>query len=127
MPSIPTYPVLLVICYLSGLWFCQGLNSVFYKSNEFVFKNQIYSLVKCDLERKIKKESEFRMKFTLFRFVRVKGLEPPRLSSLDPKSSAATNYATRANPNTKVRIIFKIANLLGYIFAKDKEKKPISL
>ena len=30
------------------------------------------------------------------RFVRVKGLEPPRLSSLDPKSSAATNYATRA-------------------------------
>ena len=110
MPSIPTYPVLLVICYLSGLWFCQGLNSVFYKSNEFVFKNQIYSLVKCDLERKIKKESELRMKFTLFRFVRVKGLEPPRLSSLDPKSSAATNYATRANPNAKVQLIFELQN-----------------
>ena len=29
-------------------------------------------------------------------FVRLKGLEPPRLSSLDPKSSAATNYATAA-------------------------------
>ena len=43
-----------------------------------------------------------------FRFVRVKGLEPPRLSSLDPKSSAATNYATRANPNAKVRIIFEL-------------------
>ena len=29
-------------------------------------------------------------------FVRVKGLEPSRLTSLDPKSSAATNYATPA-------------------------------
>ena len=28
--------------------------------------------------------------------VRAKGLEPPRLSALDPKSSAATNYATPA-------------------------------
>ena len=28
--------------------------------------------------------------------VRMKGLEPPRLSTLDPKSSAATNYATCA-------------------------------
>ena len=31
-------------------------------------------------------------------FVRAKGLEPPRLSALDPKSSAATNYATPAGP-----------------------------
>lgn len=29
--------------------------------------------------------------------VRTKGLEPPRLTTLDPKSSAATNYATCAN------------------------------
>ena len=29
-------------------------------------------------------------------FVRIKGLEPPRLSTLDPKSSAATNYAISA-------------------------------
>ena len=28
--------------------------------------------------------------------MRAKGLEPPRLTALDPKSSAATNYATRA-------------------------------
>ena len=42
--------------------------------------------------------------------VRVKGLEPPRLSALDPKSSAATNYATHANPNAKVRIISELAN-----------------
>lgn len=26
----------------------------------------------------------------------MKGLEPPRLTALDPKSSAATNYATSA-------------------------------
>ena len=28
--------------------------------------------------------------------VRMKGLEPSRLTTLDPKSSAATNYATSA-------------------------------
>ena len=28
--------------------------------------------------------------------VRMKGLEPPRPKALDPKSSAATNYATSA-------------------------------
>ncbi len=28
--------------------------------------------------------------------VRIEGLEPPRLSALDPKSSAATNYAISA-------------------------------
>ena len=31
-------------------------------------------------------------------FVRAKGLEPPRREALDPKSSAATNYATPAGP-----------------------------
>ena len=31
-----------------------------------------------------------------FLSVRAKGLEPPRLTALDPKSSAATNYATCA-------------------------------
>ena len=29
--------------------------------------------------------------------VRMKGLEPPRLTALDPKSNAATNYATSPN------------------------------
>jgi hypothetical protein len=30
------------------------------------------------------------------RFVRMKGLEPPRLTAPDPKSGAAANYATSA-------------------------------
>ena len=41
-----------------------------------------------------------------FNSVRMKGLEPIRLSSLDPKSSAATNYATSA----------------GFCFAKIRKK-----
>lgn len=34
--------------------------------------------------------------------VRMKGLEPPRLSAPDPKSGAATNYATSAGLPKKV-------------------------
>lgn len=40
-----------------------------------------------------KKSSEITLEAFI---VRMKGLEPPRLSALDPKSSAATNYATSA-------------------------------
>ena len=36
------------------------------------------------------------MKIQRFSFVRTKGLEPPRLTAPDPKSGAATNYATCA-------------------------------
>ena len=39
----------------------------------------------------------------LFRLVRTKGLEPPRRQTLDPKSSAATNYATCAFASAKLR------------------------
>ena len=39
-------------------------------------------------------------------FVRMKGLEPPRLTTLDPKSSAATNYATCAVCGSKVSLFF---------------------
>ena len=36
-----------------------------------------------------------------FKFVRVKGLEPPRLTALDPKSSTSTNSATPAKKEGK--------------------------
>src|SRR5690554_310351 len=49
--------------------------------------------------------------------VRPKGLEPPRLSALDPKSSAATNYATAAvvKETAKIRY-FSIIPCLENIF-----------
>ena len=34
--------------------------------------------------------------------VRMKGLEPPSLAALDPKSSASTNFATSANWSAKI-------------------------
>ncbi len=40
---------------------------------------------------------EVRQPDGLLTFVRMKGLEPPRLSAPDPKSGTATNYATSAN------------------------------
>lgn len=50
------------------------------------------------------------MKQLGFSFVRMKGLEPPRLTSLDPKSSAATNYATSANDGANIREVYKLYN-----------------
>lgn len=41
--------------------------------------------------------------------VRMKGLEPPRPETLDPKSNAATNYATCAGLRAKVGIFSEIA------------------
>ena len=47
-------------------------------------------------------------------FVRLKGLEPPRLSAPDPKSGAATNYATTACAffsitGAKIQLIVKLS------------------
>ena len=47
-------------------------------------------------------------------FVRMKGLEPPRLTPPDPKSGAATNYATSA--------FFRAANIVFFLFGKPTEK-----
>ena len=47
--------------------------------------------------------------------VRMKGLEPPRLSALDPKSSAATNYATSANCGAKIQL-FSIGKSMFVFF-----------
>ena len=42
--------------------------------------------------------------------VRKKGLEPPRLAAPDPKSGAATNYATSA-----VRISFVVTKIESFL------------
>ena len=39
--------------------------------------------------------------------VRMEGLEPPRLAALDPKSSAATNYATCACCGANIQCFFE--------------------
>ena len=53
-------------------------------------------------------------------FVRMKGLEPPRPKTLDPKSNAATNYATCAVFGCKgsaiilfLQIYFFVRNIVG--------------
>ena len=51
-------------------------------------------------------------------FVRLKGLEPPRLSAPDPKSGAATNYATAAKLSAKIGTIFKLPKLFALFFKK---------
>ena len=52
--------------------------------------------------------------------VRMKGLEPPSLAALDPKSSASTNFATSAKEEE--RIYDESCNnlLLHFIFLKNR-------
>jgi hypothetical protein len=51
---------------------------------------------RCGESQEIKNRKSFIFKQLRFFTVRMKGLEPPRLSAPDPKSGAATNYATSA-------------------------------
>ena len=46
--------------------------------------------------------------------VRLKGLEPPRLSAPDPKSGAATNYATTAECGHKSTSFFLLRQIFIY-------------
>ena len=48
--------------------------------------------------------------------VRLKGLEPPRLSAPDPKSGVATNYTTAAEKQTAKVIINYELQIVNYNF-----------
>ena len=60
-------------------------------------------------------------------FVRLKGLEPPRLSAPDPKSGAATNYATAAEMVCKGKYIFENTKEKTIFFEKNAKKREILL
>ena len=46
---------------------------------------------------KFDQKKSSRLRLLLIQYVRMKGLEPPRREAPDPKSGAATNYATSAS------------------------------
>ena len=50
--------------------------------------------------------------------VRIKGLEPPRLSASDPKSDVATNYTISAMDATKIATFFIFYNFVAGIVQK---------
>jgi hypothetical protein len=54
--------------------------------------------------------------------VRMKGLEPPRRETPDPKSGAATNYATSANLILKNYKLVKLATNVLLIFNLTNKK-----
>ncbi len=56
-------------------------------------------------------------------FVRMKGLEPPRLSTLDPKSSAATNYATSAIKRFTKVLFFLTQKIINLYNVKIREMR----
>jgi hypothetical protein len=45
-------------------------------------------------------------------YVRMKGLEPPCLAALDPKSSASTNFATSAEKECKDNLNFNFIKIV---------------
>jgi hypothetical protein len=54
----------------------------------------------------IARQAEANLRLPTQRLVRVKGLEPPRLAALDPKSSASTSFATPAALSAAKLLIF---------------------
>lgn len=71
----------------------------------------------------MQKERKAILLFSLF--VRMIGLEPTRLSTPDPKSGAATNYATSA---AQVAFVFTVAKVVPFfILCKLLKKKFIDL
>ena len=64
------------------------------------------------------------------KFVRMEGLEPPRLSAPDPKSGTATNYATCAHLSSnglfpaEIGVSFFKEQQIYRLFDSRKELKP---
>ncbi len=102
---------------IQSLIFPKGI--AYNKKNDTVLTNNInglflaISLISMDLVEK--KESPYYENIKRAMLVRKKGLEPPRREAPDPKSGAATNYATSAvgfvkdcknNENLKIRKYF---------------------
>ena len=59
----------------------------------------------------------------------MKGLEPPRLSASDPKSDAATNYATSAESlgGAKIQFFFKQSTFFCNKIYGGKKKNILHL
>ena len=72
----------------------------------------------CSLPKKIKLYKTKKSSTKSRAFVRMKGLEPPRLTALDPKSSAATNYATSAIAMQISTFIFVMQEQKLFFFEK---------
>ena len=61
----------------------------------------------------------------LFCYVRMKGLEPPCLAALDPKSSASTNFATSAmNKFSDLLVIVKI--IFSYLYLPENRTAKVN-
>ena len=108
--SINVDEVIEMCCKLGVLWqessldICQKLQNIIFPEGIFWNKeNSTYRTEKTNkaIELMARISTIYKQKkrgrYTLVsQLVRVKGLEPPRLSAPDPKSGAATNYATPA-------------------------------
>ncbi len=74
------------------------------------------NFLQCGEIGKIKKPQSSKINCLGLFVVRMKGLEPPRLTAPDPKSGAAANYATSAafvNWRCKCNLIFIIVLFFG--------------